>query len=41
MTPRDYQTTGSYLDVALLCIVGRVVVLIPKKLIGPSGTEEE
>ena len=41
MTPPGYQTIGSYLDAAFFFIVGLLGVLIPKKLIGTKGTEEE
>jgi len=41
MAPRDYQIVGSYLDVALLLVVGLVGLFIPAKLIGTNGTEDE
>jgi hypothetical protein len=41
MTPRDYQTIGSYLDIAFLFAVGLLGLFIPKKFIGTKGTEEE
>lgn len=41
MTPRDYQIIGGYLDVAFLFVVGLLMVLIPKKLIGTQGAEED
>jgi hypothetical protein len=41
MTPRDYQLIGSHLDVALFLALGLLGVLIPHKLIGTKGTDEE
>ena len=41
MTPRDYQIIGSYLDVVFLFVVGLLTSIIPQKLVGAKGTEEE
>jgi hypothetical protein len=41
MTPRDYQSIGSYLDVAFFFVFGFLGLVIPHKLVGSKGTEEE
>jgi hypothetical protein len=41
MTPLNYQTIGSYLDLVFFLVFGLLAVLIPHKLVGSKATEAE
>jgi hypothetical protein len=41
MTPREYQTIGSYLDILFLVGAGVFAYIAPKKLVAAGSTAEE